>query len=177
MIIIIMAFFWCCFALEDDIGIYENIMNSTTCESLVSDAKHFSLSRHPAWKDWDQYLYTLYGHYLHAYLSAFPVVPNITSDTGYILCNHNESKAMNPSMSPDPQMVITGIILLNSNVGGGEIWFPRQKKKIEPQCGKMILFPNSFTHPIAMEPVRIGKLRFIITWFKTNTGIEPVATE
>lgn len=162
---------------QQDISIYENTMNSTTCDVFTSPHKHFAISKDAAWKPWDDYLYALYAQYLHTYLSTFPVVPPISSDTGYILCKHNDSKAMNPSISPDPQMVITGIILLNSDVGGGDIWFPRQKKKIEPACGKMILFPNSYTHPISMEPVRIGNLRFIVTWFKTNTGIEPVATE
>jgi hypothetical protein len=57
------------------------------------------------------------------------------------------------------------VAFCNDDFEGGELFFPRQKVKIRPERGGVVLFPSSFTHPHASLPVRSGTKYSVVTWY------------
>lgn len=57
------------------------------------------------------------------------------------------------------------VVFCNGNFTGGELYFPRQKVKIKPEAGDVVLFPSSITHPHASLPVREGTKYSVVTWY------------
>lgn len=163
------VFFCCLFLLGfGDIIEYSHVLNETACTALYSNETVY-LSRNPVWAPWDEMLYKLFGDYLQRYMSNYSVMPPIDADVGYILNVYKpSSKPIVPNIAPNPKWMIAAMLLLNSDVGGGDVYFPRQKKKVAPECGKLIVFPNSYTHPVSIDPVRIGEMRFVVTWFQSQ---------
>lgn len=159
--------------LASDIYISDGVINSTSCLQMIDASKSmanetFSISTSGStWHPWDSLIYKVFGEEIQRYLSKYTTIPRIESDTGYIMSvRKTTSEPISESFSPHSNYIITGILLLNADVGGGSVYFPRQKQHIAPECGRLILFPNSYTHPVAMDPVKIGEMRFIVTWFK-----------
>ena len=70
--------------------------------------------------------------------------------------------------------VVSGVLYLNDDYAGGEIYFPEQNIKIKPESGSIILFPSYrpyFHHPL---PVTSGtKYMIPFFWFdlETNWGV------
>jgi hypothetical protein len=67
-----------------------------------------------------------------------------------------------PTDSKHP--VVSGVLYLNDNYTGGEIYFPEQDIKIKPEAGSLIMFPSYrpyFHHPL---PVTEGT-KYMIPFF------------
>lgn len=69
--------------------------------------------------------------------------------------------------------VISGVLYLNDDYEGGEIYFPEQDIKIKPEAGSLVMFPSSrpyFHHPL---PVTSGS-KYMVPFFwydlETNWG-------
>lgn len=43
---------------------------------------------------------------------------------------------------PDIEPVMSGVLYLNDNVVGGELFFPKQNIKIKPKAGSIVIFPS-----------------------------------
>ena len=53
---------------------------------------------------------------------------------------------------------------LTDNFEGGETFFDRQKLKVKPQKGSVLVFPSYYTHPHQSLPVSEGKKYCFTTW-------------
>ena len=51
------------------------------------------------------------------------------------------------------------------DIEGGDLVFPRQKLRIKPNCGDLIVFPSSFGFPHDAEAVTAGVKYTLVTWF------------
>lgn len=65
--------------------------------------------------------------------------------------------------------VLSGILFLNNDYEGGELWFytPDKKeviKKIKPEVGKYVWWPSTALYPHAAQPVIKGTRYVVVTW-------------
>jgi len=60
---------------------------------------------------------------------------------------------------------ISVVAFCNQGFKGGELYFPRQRVKIEPEAGAVVLFPSAYTHPHASLPVGEGTKYSVVTWY------------
>ena len=157
----VLFFLLCLFSLGNsntDILIRENVVSKAQC-TRISNEINSTVT--------DAQLYQIATNSLEIYLESmqFPVYPNITQDSGYVLVKLNDSYEGQKMYAGDHKQAYVGMYLFLNN--GGTIVFPRQNTSIVPACGKMILFPNSFTHPYFISPIEKNTfLNFVVTWFK-----------
>jgi hypothetical protein len=60
---------------------------------------------------------------------------------------------------------VSCIVFLNEGFQGGEIEFSRQKLKLRPTAGDILLFPANFCFPHAVHDVTAGVRYSAVTWF------------
>lgn len=154
-------------ALASDILVAHNQINETVCDAIIASSSTAAF---------DALLHErVFAPQLSVYARNYTAFPPIGSDTGYVLHHVNASTPpIEPSYAPHATWIVTGMLLLNSDVGGGEVVLGRQQRRFAPQCGLLLLFPNSYTHPVSVSPVRIGQMHFIVMWYRAN---EVSATE
>jgi predicted 2-oxoglutarate/Fe(II)-dependent dioxygenase YbiX len=63
------------------------------------------------------------------------------------------------------QRQLSIVLYLNEDYIGGEIDFPRQKRRIKAKAGDVVLFPSHFTHPHASLDVQAGVKYAVVTWY------------
>lgn len=87
-------------------------------------------------------------------------------DTGADMGKHVDSE--DPTDKSHP--VVSGVLYLNDNYEGGEIYFPEQEIKIKPKAGSMIMFPSYrpyFHHPLAIT--KGNKYMIPFFWYPLET--------
>ena len=143
-------------------------LNNSACQQIIErippNINRIHLSTEPTWSVWDSILFNTFGEALKAYVLPYPMNPFATKDRGYTLFIRN-GKNDSFLFNEQPVSEIAMVLFLNDDVGGGEWNFPEQKVRIEPTCGKLVVYPVCFTHPHKIERIRIGKEYFIMTWF------------
>lgn len=142
-------------AANSDIFVLENQLNATQCESIVAQARGpVNISRDPTWKGWDNQLFHIFDNALRLYQAFIGHPLKVDKSRDYILIRRN---ATQDSVAPFCDYQPVGMILfVNSDVAGGEWLFSRQGKTFEPVCGRLVVFPDTFTHPHAIKSVRLG---------------------
>lgn len=63
-----------------------------------------------------------------------------------------------------PTRDISVVGYLNDGFEGGETYFDRQKVKVKPEAGAVLLFPSYFTHPHESLPVLKGEKYAFTSW-------------
>lgn len=156
---------------------YNNVINASACHEIIQESLGFRtalvrISETPQWAPWDALLFNVISNYITQYRSNFLVPPVVHQDTGYTLVYRNKSDDSTIPVVVSPPSIILGItIFLNDDVGGGELVFPSQDTMITPECGRMVVWPNSFTHPHAFNAIRIGEQRFIMSWMRNTASL------
>lgn len=87
-------------------------------------------------------------------------------DTGADMGKHVDSE--DPTDKSHP--VVSGVLYLNDDYEGGEIYFPEQNIKIKPSAGSMIMFPSYrpyFHHPL--EITSGNKYMIPFFWYPLDT--------
>lgn len=87
-------------------------------------------------------------------------------DTGADMGKHVDSE--DPTDKSHP--VVSGVLYLNDDYEGGEIYFPEQDIKIKPEAGSMIMFPSYrpyFHHPLAITSGNKYMIPFF--WYPLET--------
>lgn len=158
-------------AIASDIFIRQNLLSQSQCKRIreeIEDLNHTQLI--PVNGTTDVLFYQIVSSSLELYLEQmhFPVLPNISRDTGYARARLNDtfiSREMYVGLS---NAYIGMYVFLNGyNDIGGEFIFPRQNTTIAPECGKAFLFPSFFTHPYLITPIKSGHhVDIMSTWFK-----------
>lgn len=60
---------------------------------------------------------------------------------------------------------LSAVCFLNDDFEGGQLELPRQKRKITPQAGRLVLFPANFCFPHEAHDVIKGVKYTAVTWF------------
>lgn len=95
----------------------------------------------------------------------------ISKDTNYQLLRYKPGQHFNTHVDhivghPDwGRRQLSFLLYLNDDYAGGELWFPRQQRKIKPKAGDVVLFPSHFTHPHAGLDVTQGVKYAVVSWF------------
>jgi predicted 2-oxoglutarate/Fe(II)-dependent dioxygenase YbiX len=87
-------------------------------------------------------------------------------DTNADMGKHVDSE--DPTDKSHP--VVSGVLYLNDDYEGGEIYFPEQNIKIKPKAGSMIMFPSYrpyFHHPL--EITKGNKYMVPFFWYPLET--------
>jgi predicted 2-oxoglutarate/Fe(II)-dependent dioxygenase YbiX len=66
--------------------------------------------------------------------------------------------------------IISGVIYLNDDYEGGELYFPEQNIKLKPSAGSMVIFPSFrpyFHHP--MKVISGNKYMIALFWYDLKT--------
>ena len=99
----------------------------------------------------------------------------VMGDSGYKLRKiHSTTRLHSDGTTDDTYVrILSCIIALNSDYGGGEITFPRQDFKAVMEKGDIILFPPYWTHPHMVYPPHRGTNRYTInTWLYDGSLME-----
>lgn len=160
-----------CFAVPhqhrkvQDILVFERMMGHKLCTDLIQLSKHATNTTHSNTEDREVFevITDLIKTYVRQYAMFFDTK---NQDVGYHLRNRTVDSAQAvPNFHKNPRMLVGVIALLNSDVAGGELDFPRQSVTIIPQCGKIVVFPNHYSFPWLFQPVRLGIMHFMISYF------------
>jgi predicted 2-oxoglutarate/Fe(II)-dependent dioxygenase YbiX len=63
-----------------------------------------------------------------------------------------------------PTRDISIVGYLNHDFIGGATYFHRQKIKVKPEAGSIVVFPSYFTHPHEAQPVQQGEKYVFTSW-------------
>lgn len=146
-----------------DIWVAHNQINATVCARIIESRSTTAV---------DSLLHEkVFSPQLAAYARNYTAFPHIGSDTGYVLNSINASSdPIVPGYAPHADWMVTGMLMLNSDVGGGDVVLGRQRMRFAPRCGLLLLFPNSYTHPVSVDEVRIGEMHFVVMWYRLFTA-------
>lgn len=114
----------------------------------------------------DQKLYAIFNKALNAYKAHFKYDNNL-NDSGYHLLRYQNGQKYDEHFDGHHR-IISGIIYLNSDFKGGELWFPIQKITVKPEPGMLVMFPSNFVYLHTMLPVNKGTKYDIMTWFSES---------
>lgn len=161
-------FFFLLTANATDIVTLHETLNETICKAMIEKAQSLyvvKIGLEPTWQAEDQLLFEAFSKGILD-LKARYYELNITQDAGYQLFNMGEENTTSPTVYASSNGQVTAILFLNDNVAGGEWVFPRQGNfTITPECGKMVLFPSSYTHPHTIKRIRLGRELFVVSSF------------
>lgn len=159
-------FFFLLTANATDIVTLHEMLNETVCKAMIEKAQSLyvvKIGLEPTWQAEDQLLFEAFSKGLLELKARYSVL-NITQDSGYQLFSIDEGNKT--SLYANAFGQVTAILFLNDNVAGGEWVFPRQENfTVAPECGKMVLFPSSYTHPHTIKRIRIGRELFVVSSF------------
>lgn len=162
-------FFFLLTANANDIVTLHKMLNETTCKAMI-DKTQLSLQvvkigLETTWQAEDQMLFEAFSKGILD-LKARYYELNVTHDSGYQLFSMNEENTTSPVLYASSIGQVTSVLFLNDNVAGGEWVFPRQGNfTVAPECGKMVLFPSSYTHPHTIKRIRLGRELFVVSFF------------
>jgi predicted 2-oxoglutarate/Fe(II)-dependent dioxygenase YbiX len=125
---------------------------------------------HKDWLDWEHRLSQSFHSCVHAYKALNPHL-NAREDTfvqvlRYQPGQHYKLHVDNISghMTWGARQ-LSAICFLNDDYEGGQLEFPRQKRKIQPKAGRLVLFPANFCFPHEAHSVLRGVKYTAVTWF------------
>lgn len=99
----------------------------------------------------------------------------VMGNSGYTLRKIHSTTRLHADGTTDDIYVriLSCIVALNSDYGGGEITFPKQDFKTVMEKGDIILFPPYWTHPHMVFPPHRGTNRYTInTWLYDGSLME-----
>lgn len=93
--------------------------------------------------------------------------------TGMKMDVHSDAYFPDGKPGKFPWRKYSGVLYLNDDYQGGLTYFPNQKVSINPEKGKLVLFPSDFEHPHGVSMVADGERYTMPIWFTEDiTKIE-----
>lgn len=142
----------------------------STGERRNNDSVTISRYCHQGLAKYEDRIKTLF-HSVGAFYRRLNPYVSIKKDTGFQLLrykvgqhfrDHIDNIAGHPTWG---QRQLSAILYLNDNYEGGCLHFPRQRKKIKPLAGSVVLFPSNFAFPHEGQDVTEGTKYAVVTWF------------
>ncbi len=170
-VLFVLIFYFANAAANDIITLSGMISESKICTDLIAkagNAHDIKISLDTTWQAQDNLLFEVFARGLVELKRRYAefYAPNITRDSGYQLFRINEANTTHSVIYANVIGQVTAVLFLNDDVAGGEWQFPRQENiTVAPECGKMLLFPSSYTHPHLIKRIRIGVETFVVTSF------------
>lgn len=151
-----------------DICLYDAVIDCKAIIGAQGDAWRIAMSAEPTWAPWDAFIYELLQDLAKRYHAPYPAPIPVSSDVGYLLIRRTVANGtMHIHLDTPPSYLMGAVLFLNGDVAGG-IWeWPRQGVEVQPECGRLVFWPNTYTHPKRVQAIRLGESRFIVTWFKS----------
>ncbi len=138
-------------------------------EQSVKRTTDLACSAHPDWKDVDQILFRSLALAMREIKQRYPFFRGPFKDIGYNVQRYHEGEYYHWHIDggshqfADRQLV--AIWYLNDvNGPGGETEFLFQDIKIQPEQGKLVLFPPFWTHEHRAATVQKGTKYIATTW-------------
>ena len=153
---------------SQDIMILENQLTPLECMQMIQQAGEqwvVLVSKEDTWKTWDERLFKVFGDAIGMYQKHIGHALGVANDNGYMLVRRNRTNGTVAAFATEAP--VSMVLFLNGDVAGGEWVFTRQKQEIQPECGRLVVFPGFYTHPRGIGNVRLGEARFIMTHFKS----------
>jgi len=158
---------------KHDICVYQTPnIGARECAEIIAHANNgwpIQISTIPQWSAWDELLFQAFGDAMKRYHSPYDaaIFEDAPQDAGYTLLHRTEA---NGTMhihidAPQARLRVGAVLFLDARVGGGAWEWPRQSVYVEPACGRMVLFPNTYTHPKVLRAIVAGSMCYIVTWF------------
>lgn len=180
--------------LRPFICVADNILNKDICDQIIErfekDSNKYearvganaridpnirtgvdlSISKLEHWKDIDDILFNVYRSVLTAYMEKFDILKTFSlHDKGYIVQRVNPGQAYNwhsdnVNIATASRQVIA-LLYLRTIHKGGATQFKYQNLDVQPEAGKILIFPAVWTHKHrGMTPISETKYS-IISWF------------
>ena len=141
-----------------------------TEEASIKKTTDLRISGRPEWKDIDAVLMQSLSKNFSAAAQMFPFfAANRFKDLGYNMQRYQPGEYYHWHVDSGPgefmNRQLVAIWYLNDVKGpGGETEFPLQEIKIQPEEGKLVLFPPFWTHPHRAVTVATGVKYIATTW-------------
>lgn len=175
-----------------DILIFKSMVKQSFCESLINFFKQSSewrksvtygemnnqiqpensprqsdqifLAHH---KEIDDRIYKVFNAGLEAMKKEYLYL-DAENDEGYNLLRYSVGGEYKEHVDHGKvnNRVVSGLIYLNGDYIGGELYFPRFDLTIKPEVGMLVLFPSGYTHIHSSLPILSGTKYAVVTWFK-----------
>ena len=136
-------------------------------DDSVKKTTDLALSTHADWKDMDNILHRSLGMALREFRKRYPFFEGPFKDIGYNLQRYRPGEYYHWHIDggshdfTDRQLV--AIWYLNDVPGGGTD-FKFQNVRIQPETGKLVLFPPFWTHEHRAAEIRTGVKYIATTW-------------
>jgi Rps23 Pro-64 3,4-dihydroxylase Tpa1-like proline 4-hydroxylase len=120
-------------------------------------------------KEVDDLIYKAFSSALTEYKKQYSLQPIVERDTGYTLLKYNKGdfyKLHVDGAAYTSSRKISGLLYLNDDYDGGELFFPRQNYKYKPKTGSVLMFPSIYTHPHESLEILNGTKYAVVTWFE-----------
>jgi Rps23 Pro-64 3,4-dihydroxylase Tpa1-like proline 4-hydroxylase len=161
---------------DNNLLIIKNFLSKDICNDLIMNVE--LIKKQPNLKFWDQIMYS--NSTIAKKINDFiPKIKEIIKDKygidvaekrdphiakwspGMHLDTHVDDLSLNTSKNH-----ISTVIYLNNEYTGGEIFFPKQNKRISPDPGDLIIFPGNYNYPHEVVEILSGNRYTIPTWFR-----------
>ena len=165
--------------MENDFYIFEskNCISKDLCNALIYNFENNNMSLIPKTHIYDTIIYKILNNELNNYIKKInrniPILTmNNISDSGYYInkiTNNNYKKVYNHDFLIDKYKYrkISFILFLNDVKSGGENEF-YNKNKINPEVGKLILYPSSWIYSFKEHPPLSNDKYILYGWFNCN---------
>jgi len=125
---------------------------------------------HADWRAWEERLSQVFHSCVYAYKSLNPHL-NVREDTYVQILRYQPGQHYKLHVDNISGHMTWGarqlsaVCFLNDDYEGGQLEFPRQKRKIAPKAGRLVLFPSNFCFPHEAHDVLRGVKYTAVTWF------------
>jgi len=135
-----------------------------------NDAQTVSGLVHPDWSPFEARLNVLFGQCAGLYRGLNKYV-DVQAHTGFQLLRYEPGQHFREHVDNIArhetwgQRQLSVVLYLNEGFDGGETYFPRQKRVVQPRTGDLIVFPSHFTHPHSSADVETGTKYSLVSWY------------
>lgn len=114
----------------------------------------------------DKQIFDIFAEHILEYRKLFPEV-YIEKDEGYTLLRYSEGGYYGKHTDDFSKMhrIVSGLIYLNDDYEGGELYFNELDVKIKPKAGSIVLFPSNFVYAHECLKITKGTKYAVVTWF------------
>lgn len=114
----------------------------------------------------DKEVFNIFSFHIKEYVKIFPEV-FIETDEGYTLLRYKDGNFYGKHTDDfrSHHRIVSGLLYLNDDYEGGELYFNDLDELIKPKAGSIVLFPSNFAFAHESKPIIKGTKYAIVTWF------------
>lgn len=157
------------FEANPDDQYWGRIGQQATEETDIKRSTDLVVSNKPHWKDIDKLLFSSLNHALSEFNNLYPFFKGPFKDMGYSVQRSNAGEFyhwhIDGGSHEFSHRQLVAIWYLNDLAdSGGNTQFRLQDVSVQPEAGKLVLFPPFWTHEHRGETVQSGVKYIATTW-------------